>query len=123
MLQPHRSGLPKNVHLSHFSPTHDFPHPSGFKQDPPPDPQPRTALHLSLPPPDGKSTSGLSVLCLPSPSGIVSRLCDVVWFSGVVGSHWVHQGTFVGSLSFLTLLALSVDVVVVLHGLTRSTMC
>ncbi|XP_016891441.1 actin-binding LIM protein 2 isoform X9 [Cynoglossus semilaevis] len=31
----------------------------GFKQDPSPDPKPRTALHLSLPPPDG-SESGRS---------------------------------------------------------------
>lgn len=39
-----------------FSSTPDFRRPSGFKQDPLPDPKPRTSLHLSLPPPNGKNT-------------------------------------------------------------------
>lgn len=105
---PCREAYPTTSLCFIFSPSPDLPHPSGFKQDPLPDPKPRTSLHLSLPPPNGKNTgSTFSSLCLPSPSGMVSRFCDVVVrYRGVVEFHGVHQGTFVGPLSFLILLAL-----------------
>lgn len=38
----------------------------GIKQDPLPDPNPRTSLHLSLPPPNGKNTNSLYCLCVSS---------------------------------------------------------
>lgn len=54
-MEPCRKAYPVTPLCFIFSPTPDFPHPSGFKQDPLPDPKPRTSLHLSLPPPDGKT--------------------------------------------------------------------
>lgn len=91
-----------------FSPSPDLPHPSGFKQDPLPDPKPRTSLHLSLPPPDGKNTSSLSLLCVSPPpvewsAGFVMLLSNMVVLSGFMG---VHQGTLIGPLTVLILLAL-----------------
>lgn len=73
--------------------------PPGFKQDPLPDSKPRTSLHLSLPPPNGKSSSSCSLLCVFL-NGMVSRFCDVVVrYRDFVRLHGVHQGTFLGPLS------------------------
>ena len=121
-LQPCRKACPTSSLWLIFSSTPGSPHPSGFKLDPLPDPNPRTSLHLSLPPPNGKkNTTSLSLLCFPSPTGMVSRLCDVVRYCGVVWFHGVHQGTFSGPLSCFSFCLpcslVSVDVVVVVHGL------
>lgn len=79
----------------------------GFKQDPPPDPKPRTSLHLSLPPPDGKSSCSHFLRCPPPPisnhhhhhlSGMISGFCDVVVrYCGYCRVSWGASRSLLGA--------------------------
>ncbi len=119
--QPCKKVYPTTSLCFIFSPTPDFPHLLGFKQDPLPDPKPRTSLHLSLPPPNGKKLSSLSRLCVSPPlvewlAGFVMLLSGILVLSRVlqgVSSYICRTTKFSHSVCPVHL---SVDVVVVVHG-------
>lgn len=95
-LKPLQKGSSNHLPLLHLLPhPPDLPRPSGFKQDPLPDPKPRTSLHLSLPPPNGKNNSSLSLFCVTPPlvewlAGFVMLLSGIVVLSGFMGCIKVH---------------------------------
>lgn len=94
-LQPCRKACPTSSLWFIFSSTPGSPHPSGFKLDPLPDPNPRTSLHLSLPPPNGKKIQLVFLFCVSPPllewlAGYV-MLSGTVVLSGFMGCIKVHS--------------------------------
>lgn len=140
----HHKATQDTFHCTHLPPVESHPLPvllpfifnpwfsspsSGFKQDPPPDPKPRTSLHLSLPPPDGKSARSLSLSCLfPLPlltsnhhhhlSGMISGFCDVVVrYCGNCRVSWGASSSIYRACCGLAVLALQTHDCVVMHVL------